>query len=51
MKKTAKASFPFSEPEFRDKLQRAVEFYWASRLGQASRQKSRGVAMPVRTGK
>lgn len=42
MSKKTEASFPFSEREFRERIRQAVAFYWSSRLGQASRQKSRG---------
>jgi hypothetical protein len=42
MRKKSAIAFPFTEHEFNDRLQQAVEFYWSARLGQASRQQRRG---------
>ena len=35
-------TFPYSPDQFRDKIQKAVEFYWSVRLGQAKRQRRKG---------
>ncbi len=34
--------FPYSATQFRDCIQKAVEFYWSVRLGQAKRQSQKG---------
>ena len=42
MKQATTIPFPYSEEQFKGELQRAVERYWAVRLGQAKRQRRRG---------
>ena len=35
-------TFPYSADQFRNKIQKAVEFYWSVRLGQAKHQRRKG---------